>query len=357
MPKVKRGAETSEEGSIAERVKAKNDAKRALGIQSPDPGVDVALEDAIDVALGSVGGRRMRGRGRTSDEIKKAAETMKNAGAAAWEAIDNAVAAGIRTMPVAAGVGATVAVLNRPTLFGNLAQIAANVSSGVVNTSVTATWREWFTALGQTGAALGTVAKTFLDQSIQGPVVPFAVATAIMLRRQQQRKAAGQDITLAKLIAEDVNRAKDAVTGVAGRQIEDFKKAVEEEGMKKNIATLKEIAGRIERPTGEGAEKLKELSATGAPAVQSGLPGSEGAVVPAAPGKVAALPEKAKGLADVPVGQPVMPPGGPRVPLEEAKEPGMDQSGISGGRRKRRVTKKRLSKKRRATRRMPKFVY
>lgn len=351
MPKVK-GAETSEEGSIAERVKAKNEAKRALELRTLDPGVDVALEDAIDVTLGSVGGRRMRGRGRTSDEIKKATESVKNAGAAAWEAIDSAVAGAIKAVPLAAGVGATVAVLNRPTLFGNLAQIAANVSSGVVNTSVTATWGQWFTALGQTGLALGTVAQTFLDQSIQGPVIPFAVATAIMLRRQQNRAAAGENISLAGLIAQDVGRAKDMVTGVAGAQIEAFKAAVKAEGDNMNIATLKEIAGRIERPTGPGAEKLKKLAATGAPAAGPGPVPDTIAQMPADPRKVAAIPAAAAALAAVP-------PGGPAAADKAAANAlvSLSDDMREGGRRKRRFTKKRPTKKRRMTRRMPRFVY
>ena len=143
-----------------------------------------------------------------------------------------------------------------------------------------------------------------------------------------------------------------ALTSVASRavtgQIQAATDAYGKEAAAKGIRQLKEIAGRIDRPTGPGAAAMSAAVSSGAPAI-----GSMG-VVPASPATVAMIPDAAMRVANA---------TGPPGETSQAARALMDLSEGSGRRRRGKSRKPRKTRKtRRMTRRSKtitalKFVY
>jgi hypothetical protein len=308
------------------------------------------------------GGKKKHGGSKTLAQLKTIGEKIAEKPAGVVSTIDNGVAAILGNLGSIVGVGGVVTVLNHPTIIGNVAQIAAAVADKTTNTAITATWGAWGTAITQMVSALATVAGTVVGQTIQGPVVPVAITAAIMQYRAKKEGGAGDIVSQIKQDAKDVAAA-------VNRQGEKFKESYAKAAKQAAIARLKEIAKNIERPAGEGAEATRTAALLpGAPAVESGEPGSEGKVVPGSdkPKRLSEVIEKLANAAKT----------GDKTALETLRkqadsgdseaqaalslmsigQQGMDETGISGGRR-RKARKTRRVPKRRATRRMPRFVY
>lgn len=344
-----------EEGeSIGQRVAAKNAALRALDVKS-EPVVDAAIDDLVGIlepAL-SGGSKRKRGGGQFSEAVGALFAGVKSSVASAGNTLDSAAATVVRNLPailgVSGAVGGTVAVLNHPTVIGNLAEVTAKVFQLGTDASITSTWGDWGAALVQIKDALGTVASTVASQTAQGPVVPVAIAVAItLIRARKSGRSFGQ--VLKDDAAALTSVASRAVTG----QMQAFSEGYRKGSMKLGPDQLKELAARIERPTGPGAAAMSSAASTGAPAA-FGTPAGVG-LTAASPGRVAQIPAAARGLAGS-----VPPPADGST--EAAAAALMDLSNQGGRGRKGKSRKTRGSRKtRRMTRRAKKitalkFVY
>ena len=359
-----------------------------------DPEVKKALEDALKAST-VTGGRRGGGpkdsrKATRSDPPGDAAvaaarvvsgDAVKNPGKLK-AAVDTAVR--LATGTAAAGAVGMVAV-NRPDVLAQLAEVIAVSLSEIANIAVTSTYSDWGKAILSIGRGIGVISQTGALQAGQGPVVPFAIATAIMTWRAQS-----QGKTFMQQIKDDASGAAGAVASAASAAV----KAVRPDPME----ALFELADRARqiKLAGAGAEDLKELvtrDLRGVPAARGGPAGIS--VVPAAaprdPGKplkaIAALAAPpgmgevtrrgseviaAEARARRAAGDEVMapPPMGKqtgkrteRLDDEEEDEgagvfpPGAKKSRSLGGRRK---TKKSKSKRRVTRRKAPmavKFVY
>ena len=332
--------------SIGERVKAKNEALRAIGAtpaETADPVVDEAMDDLVKMlASTSMGGSR-KGGAKILDAIGGLFSGLKGTAGAGAGALDTAAATVVNNLGTLGAVSGTVAVLNHPTVVGNLAQLFAEVLKQGTNTSITSTYGEWGRALLQLKDAAATVASTVVEQSAQGPVVPVAIAVLItMLRGKNSGRSFAQ--VLKDVASALTSVASRAVTG----QIQAATDAYGKEAAAKGIRQLKEIAGRIDRPTGPGAAAMSAAVSSGAPAI-----GSMG-VVPASPATVAMIPDAAMRVANA---------TGPPGETSQAARALMDLSEGSGRRRRGKSRKPRKTRKtRRMTRRSKtitalKFVY
>lgn len=249
--------------------------------------------------------------------------------------------------PAAAVVGVAT-VLNRPTVYGNLARVVAEIIKTGANSAITSTWGDWGTAILDVAKSIGVVGELIAAQTAQGPVVPVSIATAIMAIRAQK---AGK--TIGQLIQSDASEVQSAIGRITKAQVDGFKAAVSAEGRSMNIATLKDIAARTRssKPEGPGAADLSAaFQSLGAPAMGStGL--APGRAVPA-PGT--ALQELASA---------------PASAVADASEARAAAAGLmalttlstaapeGGRRRRRRRTKRKVPKRRRATRKLLTFVY
>jgi hypothetical protein len=370
-------------------------AARTLASLKNDLEVQAAFEDGESAAEGrSGGGKKKRrggakggraiaeavaeGEGKPKSEKNKPEDEVKTelkAAAASGEtpAVAKVVAANPGTIRriVEAALRARAAVqpamlvagaatlANQPTLFGNIARVAAASVRTGLDTTITSTWAQW----GQTGSdilgAVKDVGVAIFDQSVQGPVVPFTIAMML-----QAYRASSRGMGILELTKSDAATAAEIVRkGIAGQK-EAFDLAYAEEAKKKPIAELREIAKRGRQLTqGLGAlDTRREVRAVGAPAV-----GSMG-VVPAftPPGPLAA---PIKGLTTVPrseIEAAAAERQGRREQVEGAEAlmglanapaaPAAPDAPMNAGRRRRR-TKRRVPKRKRITRKMPIFVY
>lgn len=362
--------------TIGERVAAKNaDIRTALNLGDSDPEIK-AISDALkavgittdDGDVSMSGGRKHKSRGGVkssreskipSDSYESVQETTTPAREEVEEsvkeiktelsdtksplstAIAKAVSSAPNVMKTIGTSGAVLTALNRPTLFGNLAQLAAFITREGINSSITATWGDWGNAVLQIANALKTAGVSIAEQSAQGPVVPFAIATAIMMWR-----AGNEKMKLSDLIKKDAEGAYSATSRMLTSQIQAFNEAYEKEGKKMGPQQLGDIARRIKPTEGPGAKETSKAMVTGAPALQS--MGTEAtAVVPAfAPKPFSKALEPivtGKRKRDEETTKPVEP---------NSDERALKKSKSLGGRRKK---TRRTAKKQRVTRR--KFVY
>lgn len=251
----------------------------------------------------------------------------------------------------ATAVAGVVTVLNRPTFYGNIARVSAEVFRTFLNGSVQSTWGDWGNTFLDIGRAAGVVMSTVGEQTIQGPVVPFALATMFVAwDANRQRK------TMTQLLSEYGSVVTTAATRFTREQVNAFKAALKTEAAVKGARSLKQLARRIERPRGEGAEQLSAAFASlGAPAMGSTgvVPGSAGpdpasafrSLASAPPAVIAENTEARKAAAAL-------------LSLADLVESpaSMEDEAPPGGRRRRR-TKRRAPKRKRITRKMPIFVY
>lgn len=171
-----------------------------------------------------------------------------------------------RIVPGGMAIGAAGAVtVNRPDLVANLAEVIAVSLSNITDIAVTSTWSDWGQAILGIGRAIGVISRTGALQSFQGPVVPFAIATAIMTWRAQN---AGKSIF--KQIKDDASAASAVATSAASATM----KAMRPDPME----ALFELADRARqiKVAGAGAEDLRELvirDLRGVPAARGGPAG------------------------------------------------------------------------------------
>lgn len=296
--------------------------------------------------------------------------------------VDGAAGRLVLAMPLVLGVGGGGALaLNHPTMFGNLVSIIANILASGTDIAIRSTWGDWGNAVLSVGQGIGILGKAVATQTAQGPVVPFAIASAVVAWAASKRK----DKSAAGILGDMARFVSETLPGLVPAS--------------NPAITLKELAeiARTNRPDGEGARALIDQVRTellGEPAIESGrvpgavavVPRSRGvsdvaaplrrlAAIAAPPGMSAsnvarsqAVAREARGVAGPgsATGEPARPPmgkqTGKRGPEERPKEEedtgagtGLKKSRSMGGRRKTRKSKA----KRRVTRRLNvvKFVY
>jgi hypothetical protein len=265
-----------------------------------------AMADAIVAAeetmKGEVGGKRKtRGGAETADALKEVVRDIIGRGPVAIGAVDKALGAVIRATPTTLKLGTAVSgvavALNHPTLFGNLAQLSAQVLKTATDTTIKATWGDWGEAILGVGKAIGVIGTTIASQTVQGPVVPVAIATAIMVWRAGQ---AGK--TVGQIIKDDAEMVAQTVATTALGQVSAFQKGVVEGNMGNLTSQLKELANIAKKAAanakaGVGGPGVVPLSMsarrTGAPAAQSTFEGAPAALVPGSATAIAGNYEKA----------------------------------------------------------------
>jgi hypothetical protein len=373
-------------------------AARTLASLKNDLEVQAAFEDGESAAEGrSGGGKKKRrggakggraiaeavaeGEGKPKSEKNKPEDEVKTelkAAAASGEtpAVAKVVAANPGTIRriVEAALRARAAVrpamlvagaatlANQPTLFGNIARVAAASVRTGLDTTITSTWAQW----GQTGSdilgAVKDVGVAIFDQSVQGPVVPFTIAMML-----QAYRASSRGMGILELTKSDAATAAEIVRkGIAGQKAA-FDLAYAEEAKKKPIADLREATNIMRgRPMTRGPGALDTSMAarsSAAPAV-----GSTGVV----PGFLPPGPPGAPimGLAAVPPSA-IEAAAAERQDRRERVEgaealmglrassaaPAPMEDEVPTGARRRRRTKRRAPKRKRVTRKMPIFVY
>jgi hypothetical protein len=333
-----------------------------------DPAVDAAFADAVAAVEAMSGGRLRKTRGgvkRPASAISAevppptpiAAPPSSEAPPAKKERVATVLDGVKKKLETArsAVVPATAALaigtaLNRPTVYGNLARLVAEVIKTGTNTTIQSTWGDWGQAILDIAKSVGVVGELLAAQTAQGPVVPVSIATAILMYRAQ---TSGK--TLAKLIQDDAAAVRSGASSLAKAQVEAFQRAVKDEGFRSNVSTLKDIAAKARRttPSGEGAAAMTAaITSLGAPAVGStgvvpglappGPPGQPIAALAAAPTSAIVDATAARAAA------------GALLTLATVAGP----SDVGGRRaRRRRKTKRRVPKRKRTTRKLLTFVY
>jgi hypothetical protein len=369
-----------------------------------DPVVKKALEDALK-ASATTGGRR--GAGKNSRKAPAGdggpPSPLAAAKAVSGDAVNNPsglaekVSTAIKAATGTAAVGAVgLVAVNRPDLLAQLAEVISVSLSEIANLAVTSTYSDWGKAIVSIGRGIGVISQTGALQAGQGPVVPFAIATAIMTWRAQS-----QGKTFVQQLKADAKGATTAVKSAASAVASAAAKAVRPDPMEA-LFEITERARQIKPPVGAGADELKALvkrELGGEPAVESGAAAGLSAVVPASRGpprdpksvleKVARLPvgfdpgaqsrraseaiaEEARARADLARRFPgsatgetlddpasaVLPPGpkpgDKRGPEDNGAGTGLKKPRRRGGRH---ITKKSKPKRRVTRRAAVKFVY
>jgi hypothetical protein len=240
---------------------------------------DVAVDDAVDAVFDEIpekGGRKKRGGGKFTAAVGKVITDIKASVGTAGSAIDAAAAKFVENLgtisAVSGGVGAGVYALNHPTLFGNIAQLAAQLFGDTLDSSVTSTWGDWFGALKDILSAGVSTAGTLASQTLQGPVVPFAIASAVMIYRA---KKSGK--TLSQLLADDARGVYSGLSRAATAQIQAAMDAYQKEAGVMAREQLRE-RGRAATSSvgGPGASSMRVAVGNVIPLAVR--PGAEGAV-------------------------------------------------------------------------------
>jgi hypothetical protein len=257
-----------------------------------DPVVKKALEDALKAAASVTGGRR-RGAGKNSRKAPAGdggpPSPLAAARAVSGDAVNNPsglaekVSTAIKAVTGTAAVGAVgLVAVNRPDMLAQLAEVIAVSLSEIANLAVMSTYSDWGKAIVSIGRGIGVISQTGALQAGQGPVVPFAIATAIMTWRARANKKKD----LFAQIQADAEGATTAVKSAASAVASAAAKAVRPDPMAA-LFEITERARQIKPPGGAGADELKALvkrELGGEPAVESGAAAGLSAVVPASRG-------------------------------------------------------------------------
>ena len=263
---------------------------------------------------------------------------------------------------------AAAAALNRPTVYGNLARLVAEIIKSTANAGITSTWGDWAQAIIDIGHSIGVVGDLAYQQSVQGPVVPLSIATAIMAYRAQKARKSLKD-----LIEADAAAVAGGLRSLVQSQVDAFNAVVRAEGLRSNVATLKLIAQRARQnaPLGQGAADLTAIvTSIGAPAVRSSGPVQNlvtgplsapiDALASADPAAVAdARAARAAAGALLALADGVA----PAAPASAGPAASAVDDDRLGGRRRRKTRKGRKPRRRatlrrkRATRKAPRFIY
>lgn len=327
-----------------------DDVKRQI---AEDDDAKAAYEDAV-AAVGGVGAaRRRKGAGPDTKRAKLSGSPAAPAAPAApadptpssgpelprkgriARAVESAA-------PLARTVGAVVAVgtvLNRPTVYGNLARLAAEVIKTGTNAAITSTWGDWGTAILDIARSIGVVGELAAAQTAQGPVVPVSIATAIMAMR-----ASRAGISIGDLVRRDAAAIRSSVSGAVASQIAAFRQAARSTPSADTLQTLKDIARQIKADVEARAVETRAAEASRASAAVAAIrpPGDPIRALADAP--EAAIREQREAISSALA----------LVALSEARPSETTAEG-TGGRRRR--TKRKAPKRRRATRKVLTFVY
>jgi hypothetical protein len=267
-----------------------------------DPVVKQALEDALKAAASVTGGRR-RGAGRGSRKAPppgdvdptEAAKAVSGEAVAKPDKLAEKVSTAIKAATGIAAVGGVgLVAVNRPDLLAQLAEVIAVSLSEMTNLAVMSTWSDWGKAIVGIGRGIGVISKTGVLQAGQGPVVPFAIATAIMTWR-----AHSNNKTFLEQMTADAKGATSTVKSAASAVASAAAKAVRPDPMAA-LFEITERARQIKPPSGAGADELKALvkrELGGEPAVESGAAAGLSAVVPASRGPPRAPGDPLKAIA------------------------------------------------------------
>jgi hypothetical protein len=294
------GSVTTEEGlRRSARISALMEGENAITDERLADALADAFVAAEEVTGAGVGGQRKdRGGGKTVDAIKNFIYSIGSGSSSVVSVVDNVLGTAINTtagtMRVLGSVGAAAVVLNHPTMIGNLAKLSAAVLRDATNSTFTSTWGDWGEAIVSIGESVKTLGEGLVEQSVQGPVVPVAVAIAILTWYANKSKKSVTEVL------------KSSVIGFASKvsgQIDVGTSAYKDEAFHKSIRQLKELAKRSKVPTsGEGAKQQRmAFLSSGIPAASQGpeegisiVPGTEVAQkgdFKEALNKIAELPE------------------------------------------------------------------
>lgn len=270
------GSMTTPEGLRRSARIAAREAAKAEFMREPnavDNDLAYNLADALLAAneitgTAGTGGKKrtLRGGSETVNAIKSLTKgllgNVKGVVTALDRALGNVISIGI---PTVAFVGTSVAVLNHPTILGNLSQLVALALTKGTETSITSTWGQWGQAVAAVGTALKTLGGSIVVQSLQGPVIPVAIAIAILIWRAKK-----SGTTLTDVLKGDATFVSSKVAGVIASQIQAFNDAKESGDKEEVIRQLRELASRAKVPTfGDGALVTTVL------ATQGGAPAAE----------------------------------------------------------------------------------
>ena len=259
-----------------------------------DPEVKKALEDALKAAASVSGGRRGAGKNSRKAPVPGDVDPTEAAKGVSGDAVKNpgklksAVDTAIKAATGTAAVGAVgLVAVNRPDVLAQLAEVISVSLSEIANLAVTSTYSDWGKAILSIGRGIGVISQTGALQAGQGPVVPFAIATAIMTWRAQSNKK-----TFIQQIKDDAASASGAVASAASAVASAAVKAARPDPMEA-LFELTERARQI-KVAGAGAADLKALvkqELRGVPAARGGPAGIS--LVPATGSRDPGAPLKA----------------------------------------------------------------
>ena len=250
----------------------------------PDPDAKQALEDALKAST-IVGGRRRGGGPKEVAEAKAVSGKAVRIPSDLKKKVDDAIkdvkpttvmgavgTAARAVAPAAAVVASGAVAVNNPVLIANLAEVVAISLSEIAKLAATSTYSDWGQAIVSIGRGIGVIAETSALQAGQGPLIPFAIATAIMTWRAQSQE---RPKTLFQQITDDARAISSGVRRGATVATSAFVEAVRPDPMAA-LFEITEKARQIKAPVGAGADEVKALVKSellGEPAMQSGLAG------------------------------------------------------------------------------------
>lgn len=267
------GSVFTDEGRRSARLLEKEELKKGTDAITDDTLAE-ALADAIlgaEEITGKVSGGKRRGGGKTTEAIKNVVKSILGGAGSVIGVVDSAIGTAINTtagaVKIVGAVGSAAVVLNHPTMIGNLAKLSAAVLTTGADQAVQSTWGDWGSAILSIKESLGTVLRGIVSQTQQGPVVPVAVAVAILTWYANKTGKSVTDV-LKSTSATIASKTARVVTG----QVQAAVTAYEEGALHKSLGQLKELAKRSKvRTPGEGAPATTMTSlSSGVSSVQSG---------------------------------------------------------------------------------------
>lgn len=283
--------------------------------------------------------------------LKNLVNLLKTSASTSASSVDSAIATAVGYVPsltkaLATGA-ATKFVVNHPTLFANIADGIRSTGVSVIKASFenTAKWGEYVEAVKIIAGGIGATGEELKD--IVGTPY-FVIVTAGLIMKA---RAAHSGKTIVDIIKSDVSRlasvVKSGVSNIASAALGQYSAFLYEYNQSsgdKALAALREIAAKVKKSKALGEGAIASTAAmSGQVAVQSGLPGSEGAVVPGSePKDLSIVLNK---LSEI---EPATEETKAAAAL--AKEATAEEAKPVGGRRRRRKT--RRAPKRRSTQKM-----
>jgi hypothetical protein len=264
-------------------------------------GAGAGTVTGTDVAVGPDAKRARSEAPLTRAAIQDMVTQLDSMAGGVVTAVDSAAAKLIALVPdaitLAAKGAVTTMAINNPSIFGQIVRIISGGVSAVVTSAgaASAGWDDYARAVDSAVQSLGGA-----FESVQGvSASPWFVFTSALLVMRLRAKSQGKSVT--DLMKDDARRLKAASQAVAGAvgagagagasavltaveaQAAEFTNAYAKGAREKAAGLLREVARRVDRPTGEGASAMTEAyEMVGAPAARSGPEGAV-ALVPSRP--------------------------------------------------------------------------